>query len=121
VPQYELNLRDYLRILRKRKVIIIATFLAITMLSILFVPKQSVSYRAVATIKIEERKTIAGLLTEEIVFNPADVMESETKIIKGFPVMKQVAFKMGLIDERSPSRTSMTRSAACRERWRPSA
>lgn len=101
MPQYELNLRDYLRILRKRKVIIIATFLAITMLSILFVPKQSVSYRAVATIKIEERKTIAGLLTEEIVFNPADVMESETKIIKGFPVMKQVAFKMGLIDERS--------------------
>ena len=101
MPQYELNLRDYLRILRKRKVIIITTFLAITLLSVVFVPKQSISYRATATIKIEERKTIAGLLTEEIVFNPADVMESETKIIKGFPVMKQVALKMGMIDERS--------------------
>ena len=64
MPQYELNLRDYLRIFRKRKFIIISTFLAVTFLSAIFVPRQSISYKATATIKIEERKTIAGLLTE---------------------------------------------------------
>jgi tyrosine-protein kinase Etk/Wzc len=99
VPQYELNLRDYLRIFRKRKFIIISTFLAVTFLSAIFVPRQSISYKATATIKIEERKTIAGLLTEEIVFNPADTMESETRLIKGFPVLKQVAVNLGLLSE----------------------
>ena len=97
MAQYELNLRDYLRIFRKRKLIIISTFLAVTFLSIVFVPRQSISYKATATIKIEERKTIAGLLTEEIIFNPADTMESETRLIKGFPVLKQVAERLGLI------------------------
>lgn len=101
MAQYELNLRDYLRIFQKRKFVIIVSFLSVTFLSLLFVPKQSVSYRAVSTIKIEERKTIAGLLTEEIIFNPADTMESETKLIKGFPVMKRVALAMGLLDEKS--------------------
>lgn len=101
MSQYELNLRDYIRIFRKRKFIIIATFLFVTSLSVVFVPRQSITYKAMATIKIEERKTIAGLLTEEIVFNPADLMESETRIIKGFPVLKQVAFKMGLISEKA--------------------
>jgi polysaccharide biosynthesis transport protein len=97
VAQYELNLRDYLRIFRKHKFVIIITFLGVMVLSMFFVPKESIIYKATATIKIEERKTIAGLLTEELVFNPADVMESETKLIKGFPVMKQVALRMGLI------------------------
>ena len=101
MPQYELNLRDYLRIFRKRKFIIISTFLSVTFLSAVFVPKQSISYKATSTIKIEERKTIAGLLTEEIIFNPADTMESETRLIKGFPVLKQVAVRMGLLMENS--------------------
>jgi Mrp family chromosome partitioning ATPase/uncharacterized protein involved in exopolysaccharide biosynthesis len=102
LPQYELNTRDYLRIFRKRKLIIILTFLAVTLVSLIFIPEQAPVYTASATIKIEERKTIAGLLTEEVVFNPADIMESETKIIKGYPIMKKVALKLGRIKDNYP-------------------
>ncbi|TBR19062.1 polysaccharide biosynthesis tyrosine autokinase [bacterium] len=102
MPQYELNLRDYLRIFRKRKVTIIVTFILATGLSMFYLSGQPVVYQSSSTVKIEERKTIAGLLTEEIVFNPADVMESETKIIKGYSVMKMVAFRVGKINEKTP-------------------
>ncbi|HEO64142.1 MAG TPA: hypothetical protein ENN78_02615 [Candidatus Omnitrophica bacterium] len=54
-------------------------------------------YEARTTVKIEERKTIAGLLTEWIVYTPADIMESQTKLITGFPVMKRAAFMLGMI------------------------
>jgi len=101
LPQYELNLRDYLRIFRKRRLIILLTFFTVAIASIFFLFNQPIEYQASATIKIEERKTIAGLLTEWIVYNPGDVMESETKVIKGYPVMKGVALKLGKISEQS--------------------
>jgi len=50
-----------------------------------------------------ERQSIAGLLTEWIVYSPADVMESQTKIIEGYPVMKKVALRLGLIDDSTPT------------------
>lgn len=91
MPQYELNLRDYLRIFRKRRLTIIFTFLVVTVLSVVYLSKHEEVYKAEATIKIEERKTIAGLLTEWIVYNPGDVMESESKFITSFPVITDVA------------------------------
>jgi len=90
VPQYELNLRDYLRIFKKRKFIIIFTFLIVTIGSFVLTPKVIPTFKASATIKIEERKTIAGLLTEWIVYNPGDVMQSEAKFITSFPVLMKV-------------------------------
>jgi succinoglycan biosynthesis transport protein ExoP len=91
LPQYELNLRDYLRIFRKRRLTIVITFILVSLLSAFYLSKHEEVYKASATIKIEERKTIAGLLTEWIVYNPADVMESETKFITSFPVITNVA------------------------------
>jgi len=98
MAQYELNLRDYIRIFRKRRIIIIVIFILVTIsssfLSVSYVP----SYEAVTTVKIEERKTIAGLLTEWIVYNPGDAMESQAKLIRSHSVMKKVASLMGIID-----------------------
>ncbi len=98
MPQYELNLRDYLRIFRKRRFIIIATFLAVTVGSIIYVYNQPPVYESTTTVKIEERKTVAGLLTEWLTYSPADIMESQTKIINGFPIMKKAALRLGLIE-----------------------
>ncbi|MCM8771428.1 MAG: Wzz/FepE/Etk N-terminal domain-containing protein, partial [Candidatus Omnitrophica bacterium] len=102
MPEYELNINDYLRIIRKRKIIIIVTTLVVTIGSWFYLSTIPAVYEAKATIKIEERKTIAGLLTEWIVYSPADIMESHTKLIKGFPVMKNVALRLGLINEKTP-------------------
>lgn len=102
MQQYELNLRDYLRIFKKRKFLVVGTFLIVLIASFFNISQQPYVYEASTTVKIEERKSIAGLLTEWIVYNPQDIMESETKIIKGFPVMEQVALRLGLITQETP-------------------
>lgn len=102
MPQYELNLRDYLRIFRKRKFIIVTSFFAVTISSIVYLFMQPPIYEASTTVKILERQSIAGILTEWIVYSPADIMESQTKIVKGFPIIKKVALRLGLIDDSTP-------------------
>ncbi len=101
MPQYELNLRDYLRIFRKRRLAIIFTFVAVAAGSVIYYSRQPVIYSASATIKIEEHKTIAGLLTEWILYSPGDIMESEPKIIKGYTTIEKVARRLGMLDEQS--------------------
>ena len=100
--QYELNLRDYLRIFLKRKLLITGAFSVIFVTTFLNVSRQPYIYEATTTVKVEERKSIAGLLTEWIVYNPQDIMESETKIIRGFPVVEAVARKLGKITDATP-------------------
>ncbi|KPJ67011.1 MAG: hypothetical protein AMJ43_06320 [Coxiella sp. DG_40] len=63
---------------------------------------QAPVYGTSTTVKILERQSIAGLLTEWIVYSPADIMESQTKIVKGFPIIKKVALRLGLIDDSTP-------------------
>ena len=103
MPQYELNLRDYLRIFHKRKFTIITVFLAVTIGSVIHLSMQPAIYRVSTTVKILERQSIAGLLTEWIVYSPANVMESQAKIITGFPIMRKVALRLGLIDDSTPT------------------
>lgn len=103
MPQYELNLRDYVRIFQKRKVTIITVFLAVTISSVIYLSVQPAIYKASTTVKILERQSIAGLLAEWIVYSPANVMESQAKIITGFPIMRKVALRLGLIDDNTPT------------------
>ncbi|RKY43186.1 MAG: hypothetical protein DRP80_05935, partial [Candidatus Omnitrophota bacterium] len=60
MAEYELNLRDYIRIFRKRKLLIFLSFLIFTFLGYYYSTHQAPIYQAVTTVKIEERKTIAG-------------------------------------------------------------
>jgi tyrosine-protein kinase Etk/Wzc len=99
LPQYELNLRDYIRIFHKRRLTIIVTFLIVSIGGFINSSKQKVFYRASTTVKIEERKTVAGLLTEWLVYSPGDAMESETRNIKSFPILKRTALALKLMDE----------------------
>ena len=102
MPQYELNLRDYLRIISRRKFTIIVTFALFTLASCFYRPHEIPTYEAKTTIKIEERKTIAGLLAEEIISNPGNPMSNAAKLIVGFPVLKKVAIRLGMVDENTP-------------------
>jgi uncharacterized protein involved in exopolysaccharide biosynthesis len=101
--QYELNLRDYIRIFYKRKFLIIGTFILVLFATFYNISQQPYVYEAVTTVKIEQRKSIAGLLTEWIMYNPEDVMETETKIIRGFPIMEEVAKKLGKVTDKMPA------------------
>lgn len=96
---YELNLRDYFRIIRKRRVVIFFAFIAVTFASWSYISRQPQTYQATTTLKVGERKTVAGLLTESIIYSPGNVMRSYKELIKGFPVMRKSAIKMGYIKE----------------------
>ncbi|MDD5347348.1 MAG: polysaccharide biosynthesis tyrosine autokinase [Candidatus Omnitrophica bacterium] len=99
MPQYELNLRDYLRIFRKRKVVIVVTFVLVSLSSIIFLTTGEKVYRSSALVKIEQRKTIAGLLTEMIVYSPGDVMTTESQFVSSFPVVLNVALRTGKLKD----------------------
>lgn len=101
--QYELNFRDYARIFHKRKYIIIGAFIIVVAATFFNLSQQPYIYEASSTVKIEQGKTIAGLLTEWITYNPENVMESEIKIVKSFPVMENVAKRLGLVKDNTPS------------------
>lgn len=102
MAQYELNLRDYARIFHKRKYIILGVFIVVIAATFFNVSQQPYIYEASSTVKIEQGKTIAGLLTEWIVYNPQDVMQSETRLVKGFLVMEHVAKELGLVTDKTP-------------------
>ncbi len=102
MQQYELNLNDYWRIIRKRKLVIVFSFLIVIGFAAIYFSGETPVYMATSSVKIEERKTMAGLLTELVAYSPGDVMESACKIITGFPVMKKVALRMGMINEATP-------------------
>ncbi len=97
--QYELNLRDYIRIIKKRKLIIISSFIIFSAASFFYINSQVPIYEASTTVKVEERKTAAGMRAEWFMYNPADVLETQAKVIRGFPVMRRAAQTMELINE----------------------
>ncbi|MDD5765998.1 MAG: hypothetical protein PHW79_07135, partial [Candidatus Marinimicrobia bacterium] len=57
MPQYELNLRDYWRIIKKKKIIVIATVIMLGGFSMIFaiMNKPTPLYQASSSLKIERQ------------------------------------------------------------------
>ena len=109
----ELNFRDYWRIVRKRRWVIIASVLICTLASLFTIRKETPIYQASAKIKVEQRKTLAGIILESSVqFSPGDPMENYARIIEGRPVAEGAAKRAGLL---KPEMTDPEKEAAIDE------
>lgn len=97
MAQYEMNLHDYVRILRRRKLIVILMCLIATAGSIMYSRRQTDMFEAKVVIKVEQQSTIAGLLTEWVVYRPGDVMATAANFIKSTPVLKRVALELNML------------------------
>jgi len=100
MAQYDLNLRDYLRILRRRKGIVILVPLLFGAFSFGFTLVQAPTprYRATAVVRIEQALPLASLLLQELVtLSPVGNLETHAALVKGFPVMSLAAKKLALI------------------------
>ena len=97
MPQYELNIRDYLRVLRKRKLIVIFAAFSLGFFSFFFATLQKPIplYRAMSSVKVEKSATAMGMYYEE-----TNDLDTQSAVIKSIPIMEFVAKKMGLIDEK---------------------
>lgn len=109
MPRIEMNLADYIRVVRKRKRIVILAFLLVFLSTIYFTLKQTPVYQTSCKVKIEQRKTVAEVLTELVTWSPADEMASQANLIKSYQVMEKVAEELNMI---SPDTKPSSRMAA---------
>jgi capsular exopolysaccharide synthesis family protein len=102
MPQYELNIQDYIRILRKRKWIIILSIIFTFIGTVTYNNLQTPVYRASVAIKIEVRQTAITALTQQIYGYGYDVLSTEEKVITGRPIVEEAAKRLGLFDSNTP-------------------
>jgi capsular exopolysaccharide synthesis family protein len=100
MAQYDVDLREYWRIIRKRKTYIILLVLFVGICSLGFSKfKEPVPlYEAVAAIKIDRSANIGSILTGAY-WNQAENMDTHAYIIKSFPVLAKAAQSMGKIPQ----------------------
>ncbi|MBI4590848.1 MAG: AAA family ATPase [Candidatus Rokubacteria bacterium] len=95
MSHYEMNLRDYWRIIRRRRLTILISALLVSLFAFWFAWQKQPVYQAMAAIKFEQSTSLTGLLVEVLSFSPADTIETQAAIIRSFPVMEQVAKRLG--------------------------
>lgn len=104
MAQYDVDLREYWRIIRKRKTYILFLVVLVGICSYGFAKfKEPVPlYEAVAAIKIDRSANIGSILTGTY-WNQAENMDTHAYIIKSFPVLAKAAMVQGKI----PKETSL--------------
>ena len=98
MPKVEMNLTDYLRVIRKRRLVIILALILVVASTIYYTSKQTSIYSTSCKVKIEQRKSVAAILTELITWSPGDEMASQANIVKSYQIMEKVAERLNLIN-----------------------
>ena len=97
MAQYELSLRDYWRVIRKRRFIIIGIIFAVAVLTFIYSTIQPHVYQATATVHYKEQRLLATMLTELIYQPIGDIMLSQAKQIEGWRVAELAAKSLGWV------------------------
>jgi capsular exopolysaccharide synthesis family protein len=104
MAQYELNVIDYWLIIKKRKYLILLAAGLVVSFTFLFTEmfKPSPLYEASARVKFDRTSTVAQQLIETMSFSNANDLNSQTEVIRGFPVMERVAVELGRVPANAP-------------------
>ena len=99
MAQYDINLREYWRILKKRKfiVIFIAIVLGVFSTSLAIVKAPTPLYTTFCSIEFESEPHIKGVYSTTISWSDADDVDTQVSIIKGYTVFQKAAEKLRLI------------------------
>jgi len=111
MAQYEMNLRDYWLIVRRRRMIVIVCTVLVATFSFWFARQKVPVYTATAAVKFEQSTTLSGLLVEVLAVNSADNIETQVSLIKSYPVLEEVARRMGKLPSGEASRESRSYQA----------
>lgn len=101
MAQYELNLRDYWLIVRKRKWIIVSTVLlvsGVTWLMTLLASPQLI-YEASARVKFDRSTSMSGLMTEVMALSESGNITTQAEVIRSVPVLVRAGKKLGLVNK----------------------
>lgn len=99
--QYDFNLRDYYRILRKRRALIIFTMLSLGFFSLLFAFTGTPTplYKSTASIKVEKSSSVSGLYVQTFSWTQTDDMQTQVSVIKSYYILEKVAKRLKLVPE----------------------
>jgi len=99
LAQYDINLREYWRILRKRKFIVFFTAVLLGAFSTFFAIVQAPTplYTSGCSIKFEKETSLEGLYARTLSWSGADDIETQISIITGYSVILEVAKEMGMV------------------------
>ncbi len=100
MAQYEVTLRDYWRILRRRKGIVLFTAFLLGFFSFLIASiwKPQPLYQATSKVQINQHQNLTGLYLQSIAYNTGDAIETQQTIITSHPVLKRTAVSLGMLD-----------------------
>ena len=110
MAQYELNLRDYWQIIRKRREVLITIFLSVSIFSAIYANTQSPVYQASASVQWIERRPLGSLLTELVEVSAGDPLATQKMIITSFPVMERVVIGLGMAGEDAQAADIMSKA-----------
>ena len=95
MAHYEMNLRDYWMIVRRRRVIIITSTVLVALLNLGLARQKVPTYQATAAVKFEQSTQMSGLLVEVLSYSSADSIETQVTLIKSSPILEEVARRLG--------------------------
>src|SRR5262245_29046841 len=101
MAQYEMNLRDYWLIVRRRRMIIITSTALVALLSLGLARQKVPNYQATAAVKYEQSTQMSGLLVEVLSYSSADSIETQVSLIKSYPILESVARRLGRLPDMS--------------------
>ena len=106
MAQYDVNLREYWRIIRKRKfiVLIIAVILGIFSTSFAILSAPAPIYSTECMIEIKRDRLVEGVYSKTIAYDDSDDIETQLSVIKSYAVLEKVAEHMGLIPRSSSAK-----------------
>ena len=97
MAQYEMNLRDYWMIVRRRRLIIIVATLAVMALSFWLAKQKVQVFQATSAVKFEQSASLTGLLVEVLSYSGADNIETQAALIRSYTILEEVARRVGAV------------------------
>jgi tyrosine-protein kinase Etk/Wzc len=95
--QYDLNLQDYLRILRRRWKLVAGCCLLVGILTLLLTPQAQPVYESRARVKWARSESITGLFLEAFTWGAGDDLSTQAQIITSKPIALRAAQRLGRI------------------------
>jgi polysaccharide biosynthesis transport protein len=112
LAQYDINLREYWRIIKKRNLTVIFTAVILgifsTFFSILRAPTPL--YTSSCSIKFEKQTSMEGVFQKAFSWSGGGELDTLVSVLKSYSVMKQVAEKLGKIPKESGREGSLLQS-----------
>ena len=103
MAKYDINIRDYWRIIRKRRTIVIVAVILCTVSSYLFAlfASPEPTYRATSAVKVERVTDLSTLMYGRVSWTLWNNVTTQAVVITSFPIIQRTAIEMGLIPEKT--------------------